>query len=165
MQEFIEANNFISNYIVEHRESIKKYATQLTYPHYDIADDLFQETAYHCLRNSHCYTHQNSTDAWIKTIMRHIYINQLNSAYHRNTYFSEHFNDIAEDETAESTFTIDNLYHAIEHLNPDERVIITMRLQGYSYNEIATTTHKKVGTIKSTIHRIKARLKVLLNQE
>ena len=165
MQEIIQEDNFISNYIVKHSDSIKRYATQLTYPHHEIADDLFQETAYHCLRSSHSYIHQDATEAWIKTIMRNIYINELKSAYHRNTYFTEHFSDSEDEVSTDTTVSIDDLYHAIEHLNPDEKVIITMRLQGYSYDEIATTTHKKIGTIKSSIHRIKARLRVLLRQK
>ena len=94
--------------------------------------------------------------------MRNIYINELKSAYHRNTCFTEVFNECEDDVSADTTVSIDELYNAIEHLNSDEKVIITMRLQGYSYDEIATTTHKKIGTIKSSIHRIKARLKSLL---
>ena len=162
MQEFTTEEDFVSNYIVKHSDSIKRYAVQLTYPHHEIADDLFQETAYHCLKSSHSYIHQDSTEAWIKTIMRNIYINELKSAYHRNTCFTEVFNECEDDVSADTTIPIDDLYHAIEYLNSDEKVIITMRLQGYSYDEIATTTHKKIGTIKSSIHRIKARLKSLL---
>lgn len=162
MQEFTTEEDFVSNYIVKHSDSIKRYAEQLTYPHLENADDLFQDTAYQCLKNAHCYTHQDTTDAWIKTIMRHIFINKLNSAYHRNTRLMEHFDESEEDTTTDTIVSIDDLYHAIERLNPDEQAIITMRLQGYSYDEIATATHKKVGTIKSTIHRIKARLKTLL---
>ncbi len=164
MQKIVGYNNFISNYIIVHSDSLRKYATHLAYPSLEIVDDLFQETVYRCLKYSSLYTEQGSAEAWIKTIMRNIYFNEMNSAYHRNTCHEEIADKNEVDVDIEDTIAIDDLYHAIEMLNANEQIIITMRLQGYSYDEIATATHKKVGTIKSTIHRIKARLRCLLNR-
>ena len=154
------SHNTISNYIVKNSNNLKRYARQLTYPHIDEADDLFQETVYRCLKSSHMYAHRHMTEAWIKTIMHNIYINSVNSAYHRTTCYTEHFDD-TEDESSmhDECYTVDELYRAIEKLDANEQQIIIMRIQGYSYEEIAEATKKKIGTIKSTIFRIKRHIK------
>ena len=157
--------SIISNYIVQNSNSLKRYARKLTFPNNDEAEDLYQETAYCCLSNTHKYTHNNSAEGWIKTIMRNIYINTANSAYRRRTCLSEGYNDVKEQATAspDEKFSTDELYKAIEKLHPNDQQIIVMRLRGYSYDEIATETNKKIGTIKSSINRIKRHLRKLLD--
>ena len=155
--------NTISSYIVKNSTNLKRYARQLTYPRKEEADDLFQETVYQCLKSSHTYAHRHATEAWIKTIMHNIYINSINSAYHRTTCYTEHIVD-TEDESNmdDESYTVEELYRAIEKLDANEQQIIIMRIQGYSYEEIAEATDKKIGTIKSTIFRIKHHIKDLL---
>ena len=157
--------NIISNYIIQNSNSLKRYARKLTFPDDDEADDLYQETAYCCLRNTHRYTHNNSAEGWIKTIMRNIYINTANSAYHRRTCLSEQYNEVKEHAivSPEETFSVNELYKAIEKRHTSDQQIIIMRLRGYSYEEIATETNKKIGTIKSSINRIKRHLRKLLD--
>ena len=167
-RELTDESNYsvISNYIINNDQSLKRYARKLTFPDEDEAQDLFQETAYRCLRNRHLYTDNKSADSWVKTIMRNIYINAVQCAYRRTTRLVEHCDNMKESVVAptDECYSIEELYTAIEKLHSTDRQIILMRLRGYSYDEIATETHKKVGTIKSSIHRIKRQLRKLLDR-
>ena len=166
MQDSTKNNNYktLTHYILTHSENLKRYAGILTHSTIDNADDLYQETIYRCLNNAHNYTHRGTTEAWIKTIMRNIHINELRNANNKTTQYSEEYEICDENTPDEETYSIEDLYRAIELLGKSEQEIIVMRIRGYSYDEIAEATHKKVGTIKSTIHRIKAHLKILLEE-
>lgn len=58
------------------------------------------------------------------------------------------------------------IQHALLSLPPDQRAaVILSDLQGFSYDEIATTTSSSLGTVKSRISRGRARLRDLLRME
>jgi len=58
------------------------------------------------------------------------------------------------------------LEDSLGHLADDQRLaIILADVQGYSYEEVAEITDVAVGTVKSRIHRGRARLRVLLVEE
>ncbi len=166
MQEITDSSNntIITHYILTHSERLKSYANELTCSNKDNAEDLYQETIYRCLNNADSYKHQGTAGAWIKTIMRNIHLNEVNKAYNRTTQLTDSYETSQASEDNDPCYSIDELYRAIEQLVKPEQEIIVMRLQGYSYEEIADATHKRVGTIKSTIHRIKAHLKNILQR-
>ena len=166
MQDTTKNNNYntITHYILTHSEKLKRYAGTLTHSTGDNADDLYQETIYRCLNNANKYTHRGTAEAWIKTIMRNIHINELKNANNKTTQYPEEYEICDENTPIEETYSIEELYRAIEQLKKPEQEIIVMRIRGYSYDEIAEATHKKVGTIKSSIHRIKGHLKILLEE-
>jgi RNA polymerase sigma-70 factor (ECF subfamily) len=57
------------------------------------------------------------------------------------------------------------LEDSLGELPPDQRLaIILADVQGYSYEEAAEITGVAVGTVKSRIHRGRARLRVLLGE-
>lgn len=154
--------SYIAGYIMEHRAELLRYANKLTHYSHDDAQDLFQETVYRSLHNVAMFRECGTTGAWLRTIMHNIYINDINrSTQHRTMDFNE-IEVTDEALRPDECYSIGELYRAIEKLPPRDSMIITMRIQGYSYVEIADRLEMKEGTVKSAIHRIKVQLKSLL---
>lgn len=155
-------HSYLAGYIIDHRAELLGYANKLTHYNTDDAKDLFQETVYRSLRYAELYHEQGATDAWLRTIMRNIYINEVNSAANRTSVDADSYEMVDETLSPDESYSIGELYAAIEKLPPRDAEIITMRLQGHSYAEIAVHLSMKDGTIKSSLHRIKSQLKQLL---
>ena len=57
----------------------------------------------------------------------------------------------------------DIIKDAIKHLTDFEYTVFKMRIDGYSYNEIANSLDKSVKSIYNTFHRIKEKVKKIMN--
>jgi RNA polymerase sigma-70 factor (ECF subfamily) len=59
---------------------------------------------------------------------------------------------------------LDRLQQAFERLNEDHRILITLHdIEGYRLTELQTMLDVPVGTLKSRIHRARARMRELLS--
>lgn len=156
--------SYIKNYLTKHQDKLKQYAYRLTNYNIDDALDLFQETAYRSMVFQHHYKEEGHIEAWIYTIMRNIFINEYNKSHNQNNIYdiTDH-NIIDETSSPDDAYSIKELYDVIASMkNEKHKKIILMRIQGYSYEEIAKEMSIKVGTIKSTLFRIKHYIKDLL---
>ena len=144
-------------------DHLKSYARHLTQQPED-AEDLYQETIYRSLYYAHNYKEEGYMEAWLKTIMRNTHINYLSISKHNDTRLVDNIESIPEAEPDEVTYEANDLYRAMERLPHNELQIVTMRIQGYSSKDISEALHMNIGTVKSTINRIKRKLKLLLNE-
>lgn len=60
---------------------------------------------------------------------------------------------------------IDDLYEAIAHLPADDQLLITYRLDGYNYHDIANFTNQSEGSLRVKYSRIIKQLKTMLNHK
>lgn len=151
----------LTKYLTQHSDAILGYAHKLTL-HHDDALDLYQETVYRSLANLAHYKESGNTAAWIYTIMRNTFINNQRRNSYRATANIQDIEAMDNYCAPDDTYTISELYDAIKHLNSKEKTIITLYLQGYSYAEISQHLNMKEGTVKSSIHRAKLKLRKLL---
>lgn len=149
------------NNILKYSNKLKEYARYLTQLPED-AEDLYQETIYRSLYFAHNYKDIGYMESWLKTIMRNTHLNNVSHTHHNTIIFNENYTLVEESQQHEDTFVIDDLNSAIQQLPKGEQQIIVMRIQGYSYKDISDTLHINIGTVKSTIHRIRKRLKTML---
>lgn len=157
-----EKEKAIIQYLSQHGKRLFCYAQYLTRNRAD-AEDLYQETIYRSLNHLQSYVDCGMTDVWLCRIMKNTYLNEVNRAYNRSVVHVDHIVGLEVDhDTPESIYTIDELYNAIGKLPRNEQDIITLYIQGYSYAEIAEMKNMKLGTVKSSINRIKRHLKILL---
>ena len=156
--------SYLSNYILGHNDSLYSYALRLT-RNADEARDLLHETVCRSLNNAHKYNEKNSAGAWLFTIMHNIFINEIKSRHRTNTsYCDVDCIDAVDDSGGEELqYALDELNMAIQHLNDHDRAIITMRMRGAAYKEIASELNINEGTVKSSINRIKKQLRKMLN--
>ncbi len=133
------------------------------------ADDLYQETAYRAIKNSHQFKPNTNLKGWLITIMRNIFIN----AYRRkrirqtfqdgsaNNYLLESLNNSV---TNDGAIIVDyeELRSLINKLEDFYKVPFILAYQGYKYDEIATELNIPLGTVKSRIYMAKRQLRALI---
>jgi RNA polymerase sigma-70 factor, ECF subfamily len=142
---------------------LRRYARALTG---DVAwaDDLVQDTAERALSRSHLYRDQRNLRAWLLTILRHLFIDQLRARH-----------DVAvDDETAPwrhmpaPTGEVDGLVlrdvqRAVYCLPVEQReVVLLVCVEELSYQETAGVLNVPVGTVMSRLSRAREHLRTLL---
>jgi RNA polymerase sigma-70 factor (ECF subfamily) len=128
------------------------------------AEDLVQETMLKALRAWHQFEPGTNAKAWLLTILRNTYINQVRAAKHRSAVVDVNaveaftvFRDV-QDADPEGTFFAaivdDEVVRAIDALPREFReVLILSDAEGLSYAEIAGVIGAPVGTVKSRLFR------------
>ena len=154
----------IGRYLVEHEQELYSFAKRLT--RYNIADakDLCQETACRALSNAALYKERGSIGSWIYTIMYHIFQNERKrcSKLATDAELSDFpIKDLAP--APDEIYSINEIAQAIASISCErERILMTRWLQGYSYAEIAEELDMKLGTVKTSIFRLKTYMRVML---
>jgi len=70
------------------------------------------------------------------------------------------------EEEAERSGQRDRILAAVRQLNPEQRALIAMHdVEGYSLEELERILETPIGTLKSRLHRARARLRALLPME
>lgn len=159
--------------ILAELDALYGYAMALT-RHRGEAEDLVQETCLRALSHSHQFQAGSNLKAWLFTLQRHLWFNQLRGARQ-----SPLFTALEPDEEASIPSGMDDdpqvLYireaerkrvrAALEKLPPEFREIVVLRdLEDFSYLQIADLIGCPIGTVMSRLARARARLKHLLSE-
>ena len=73
--------------------------------------------------------------------------------------------ELGPDELAALASQLSQLNDALRHLNDEQRIVVLLHdAEGFSLEEIQQITDTPVGTVKSRLHRGRAKLRVLLGQ-
>ncbi len=132
-----------------------------------LADDLSQEVFINSWNALEKFQGRSSHKTWIYRITVNTCLQFLRKDQKRMIQpIPETGLDISsqnQSETADEQ--TDMLYKAIGKLEELDRLIIMMVLDGLPYEEIAQVTGITEATLRVKIHRIKARLKKLMNHE
>lgn len=135
-------------------ELIKKqllaYANYLT-KDYHKAEDLYQEGLYRAICKQHLFDGECLV-AWVKTIIRNIYINQFRKAKRLNV--CNNFTEVTGclHNNAVSDMAVEDINNYILALPKTQRLPMELRMQGYKYEEISEMLKISIGTTKSRIH-------------
>jgi len=153
----------------EHSGRVYRLAYRLTGNRHD-AEDLTQETFVRVFRSLHTYS-PGTFEGWLHRITTNLFLDQ---ARRRQRVRIEPIGDDTERwtspdrlSTPERAFEAGNLDHdvqrALDDLPPEYRAAVVLcDIEGLSYEEIAVTLGIKLGTVRSRIHRARARLRVAL---
>lgn len=132
------------------------------------ACDLYQDTVYKALRNKDKFKVGTNFKAWITTIMRNTFINDLRRKKISKTStepFDNPFlieNSGTVDNNAVSQVTIKELQILIDMLPVQMSRPFLMYLYGYAYQEISTELQIPLGTVKSRIFFARKELQKLV---
>jgi RNA polymerase sigma-70 factor (ECF subfamily) len=146
-----------------HLDAVYRMALRLSGSPAD-AEDLVQETMLKALRAWHRFERGTNAKAWLLTILRNTYINQVRATRHRAATVDVTeveaftvFRDIQDADPEGSFFAAivdDEVVRAIDALPPDFReVLVLSDAEDLSYGEIATVIGAPVGTVKSRLFR------------
>jgi RNA polymerase sigma-70 factor (ECF subfamily) len=131
----------------------------------DRADDLVQDAILRALRAESQFTPGTNFRAWIFTILRNQYVNQLR----RRKFVAEPKDGVDLDllwvpPSQDAKLEFQDFRRALMMLTPDQREILLMvGASGFSYEEAAEICGCAVGTVKSRLSRARRELSRLLN--
>ena len=129
----------------------------------DVANDLTQETFINVWNGMAGFREDSSLKTWIYRIAVNTCLQHLRKEKKKTQVPIS-----AVAEQAESYTEVNNdqsLYAAIGQLSQIDRLIITMVLDELEYEEIAKVVGMNEATLRVKIHRIKLRLKTILEYE
>lgn len=153
----------------EHSARVYRLAYRLTGNRHD-AEDLTQEVFVRVFRSLSTYT-PGTFEGWLHRITTNLFLDQ---ARRKQRIRMDAMGDDGDRYAAadgpdgpERAFEHDNLdvdvQRALDELPPEYRAAVVLcDIEGLSYEEIAVTLGIKLGTVRSRIHRARARLRVSL---
>ncbi|GIG28617.1 RNA polymerase sigma factor SigE [Cellulomonas marina] len=153
----------------EHSARVYRLAYRLTGNRHD-AEDLTQETFVRVFRSLSSYS-PGTFEGWLHRITTNLF---LDGARRRRRIRMDGLGDDAERWASadrltgpEHAWEHGNLDHdvqrALDALPPEYRAAVVLcDIEGLSYEEIAVTLGVKIGTVRSRIHRARARLRISL---
>ncbi len=143
----------------------------------EIAEELTSNTFYNALKGIPKYRHRSSFRAWLYRIAT----NEINmfwrskknrEAREKDFQYKNDLNDIyfnlpeieTKEERAEKMRLFYSLHESLNALPEKYHTVLVLRyFEGLKYEEIAKVVGKRVGTVKSLVHRGLKRLRVLFN--
>jgi RNA polymerase sigma-70 factor (ECF subfamily) len=158
---------------VEYLDGLYSYALVLTRNHAE-AEDLVQETYVRALPAMGRLRADSNTKAWLFTILRNVWLNQLRKWRNGPQMIEMEGDDGVANSIVEPSKDSHDLYvskleaervrAAIQELPTDFREIILLReYEDLSYQEIASVLDCPVGTVMSRLGRARAKLRGLLS--
>ena len=150
-------------YAVDLKDDLYAYALQLTGNRH-LANDLLQETFLRIIQKSGTYRALGSFEAWAKMVMKNIFLNSIKKDDMHRDYFVDYCerHSFAEPE-CENAYCANEILHIISLLPPRQAVVITLRIKGYKYHEIASKIGVTVECVKSRIFEAKKNIRKVLD--
>lgn len=160
-------DNYIQK-LLEVQDTLLKYAISLT-GDIEEANDLLQETLLRMLTNYESYKEEGHFRQWSMRIMKNNFINMVKKNEKYNSEFidgydygnNEEIHPLAADN--ESIYMVNEIMERIKRLPPKHAEMMTRRINGYKYEEIAKEMNISVGYVKSSIFIARDNLRNLLN--
>lgn len=146
---------------------LRNYA-YLLFPQKEDAEDLLQETLLKALENRERYNENMNFKGWLYTIMHNTFVNICKSKKYCLFLSMSDGNldaDIARtmEDFATDELSFEEVAQIVDELPENLRVVLSMRLKGFKYFEIAAYTGMPLGLVKSRIFYGKKRLKEILS--
>ncbi len=135
----------------------------------DQADDLAQKTALRAIEKSAQYTPGTSARAWLFTIARRIWLNEIRAQSVRQGMgvVDPEAADLADNRpTAETNIFAGEVFAAIRQLQPAQReAVMLVYVEGLKYREAAAVMDVPVGTVMSRLSAARKRLSGALGED
>jgi RNA polymerase sigma-70 factor (ECF subfamily) len=150
--------------LVEYLPHMRAYA-QLLSRNRAIADDLVQETCLRALCNIDKFTPGTNMKAWLSTILRNQFYNELR-VRSRNAAYAAIPHPVAQSGGQESRLEMRDFERAFHTLPAEQREALSLvGASGFSYDEAAKIAGCAQGTVKSRVCRARSELERQLRGE
>ncbi len=156
-----EKHQLFLDTINEHQRIIYKVCHLYTDDKHDFAD-LYQEVVYQLWKSFDSFSNKSKISTWIYKVALNTALYHLRNKRKHRSYSLD---DIQFDPEIpeEANELMDQLKEMIEALNPFEKTLIMLQLEGLSYKEIANITGLSVTNVGTRLNRIKNKLKKMAN--
>jgi RNA polymerase sigma-70 factor (ECF subfamily) len=152
--------------ILECLPHIRGFARRLTRDR-ALADDLVQTAVMRALSNADKYMPDTNFRAWITTILRNSYFNEIRTRVRRPTVELD-IEAMASSTSGgqEARLLIRDFSRAFQRLpSVQQRALMLVGVDGLSYDDAAEAANCAVGTMKSRVSRARLALRQLLDGE
>jgi len=157
-------NLAIERELVALQGNLRSFALMLTMDSND-ADDLVQDTTLKVLYNQDKFADNVNFKGWVLTIMKNIFISNYRKIT-RHKIIIDRSEDLFQlnlpqnsgYETPDGAYSIGEISNNINSFADEYRILLSMHINGYKYEEIAAKMGLPLGTIKSRIFVARKRL-------
>ncbi|TDE17557.1 RNA polymerase sigma factor [Dyadobacter psychrotolerans] len=150
--------------ILKENQNILHKISRLYRDSHDDQQDLFQEIVYQLWKSFPAFR----GDAKISTWIYRVALNTAIASFRKAKISTDHFDSIPEqlqhNDNSGISENEERLFAALRKLNDSEKAIISLFLEDYSYQEIATITGITENYVGVKINRIKEKLKMIINK-
>jgi len=161
-------NITFNHQINTHQSSLRSFAIRFT-QNIEDANDLVQDTLLKAIRYSELYKEGTNLRGWLYTIMRNTYINdyrrqskKLSIISTEEELTSAHLLKSSTNNQVENKFLNDDIFKALQMLEPAYYTPFMKYFEGFKYHEIAEELDIPIGTVKTRIHMARQVLKKAL---
>jgi RNA polymerase sigma-70 factor (ECF subfamily) len=149
--------------LLPHYAAIYSFAYRLTNGDTVKAGDLVQETYEKAWRSIGRYTSGTNPRAWLFRICHHAFINEWRKVKNLPVKLDlDVAGRIQSDSEPNHAQMGDEVMNAINGLPNQQRVVLLLDLEDFSYEEIAKVLKIRIGTVRSRLHRARKTLSVCL---
>nr|WP_256757931.1 sigma-70 family RNA polymerase sigma factor [Cohnella sp. WQ 127256] len=162
-------NSIIEALMTQYGNDVWNYSFMLV-KNRDAADDITQDVFLNAYRNLHRFESRSSPKTWLLTIARHASINWLKSSFIKRVIlvgFNPHkANQRSAEQEVLEQMGIKSIWKSIMMLPVKLREVLILDAHyQLSYSEIAQLLKVSEGTIKSRLHRARAKMETILKIE
>jgi len=159
----------IDNVIREHWQDVWNYSFIITKDTH-LSDDITQEVFIKVFKKWDSFRNESSVKTWLLKITRNTALNYLKSSYFKRISLVSFFRNDKEYPSAEKQFlqkeTMNEVWGIVLNLPQKHREVLILDAKyELSYDEIAETLGVSIGTVKSRLHRARARVSKILSED
>lgn len=158
---------FEDDQIIAQIPHLRRFARALTGER-AAADDLVQDTIERALNKRRLFRPRGSLRAWLFTVMRNVYRNQLSRSGHpaKGVALEESRHLMAVPPSQEDRLRTSDMERALARLPSEQKeVVLLVGLEQLSYKDVSTVVGVPVGTVMSRLHRGRERLRALTSAD
>ncbi|MEN1936343.1 sigma-70 family RNA polymerase sigma factor [Paenibacillus sp. 102] len=155
--------------IREHWQDVWNYSFIITKDTH-LSDDITQEVFIKVFKKWNSFRNESSVKTWLLKITRNTAFNYLKSSYFKRISLVSFFRNDKEYPSAEKQFlekeTMNEVWDSVLKLPQKHREVLILDAKyELSYDEIAETLGVSIGTVKSRLHRARARVSKILAED
>lgn len=172
MSQSESSNQEFSESAVEHIDALYRFALSLTSDEV-AAKDLVQETYLKAYRFKDSFRQGTNIKAWLFQILKNTFINSyrrkqrspITTSYEDVSEFYELVkrDDVDLDSLSKQLFRDafdDEITRAMQELSDEFRIVLALSdIEDYSYEDIAEILEIPIGTVRSRLHRARAKMR------
>jgi len=154
----------LSDAIAAEAPRLRRHSVYLFYNQAD-ADDLVQDCLEVALRNKASLRDTAKLRSWLFSILNNLFLmrQRSNSRRGRALQIEEIADSIAAATSAQDRLLAHDIARAMSRLSAEHRqILLLLNVEGYGYQEIATTLNIPIGTVMSRLARARRRLRAVL---
>ncbi len=151
--------------LLPHYTAIYSFAYRLTGGDTARAGDLVQETYEKAWRFIHRYVSGTNSRAWLFRICHHAFINDWRKVKNVSVKLGlDAAGRIQSDSEPNHAQMGDEVMNAINQLPKQQRIVLLLDLEDFTYEEIALVLKIRIGTVRSRLYRARKTLQEILRQ-